>query len=231
MTKVKQKLPFFLFISVLCVCVATSVFLRISSSGENSFTVIVDAGHGGEDGGAVSISGKCEKDFNLDTSLRLSEALENMGYKTVLTRSSDCDTDGKEGFHKREDILSRLDFTEKYPNSIFVSVHMNSSGSETDKGFQVFFGTKNEKSKLLAQSIYSAVAEKAYVSRLREVKKTPDSVYIMKNSKVPSVLVECGFISNKTDEELLSDADYRKDLAYVLALGIDGFIKSEGLFP
>lgn len=226
MTNVKQKFPFFVFVSVLCACFFTSVFLGAEPTVTDGFVIIVDAGHGGEDGGAVSLSGKCEKDFNLDTALRLSEALESMGYETVLTRTEDCDTDGEEGFHKRKDILERLALTEKYPDSVFVSVHMNSSGSETDKGFQVFFGTENEESETLAQKIWSEVESKAYVSRLREVKKTPDSVYIMKNSKVPSVLVECGFISNKTDEQLLSDPEYRKDLAYVLALGIDGFIRS-----
>ena len=66
---------------------------------------------------------------------------------------------------------------------------------------------------------------KAYTSRLREVKQTPDSVYIMKNSKVPSVLAECGFISNKTDEKLLSDPEYRQSLAFVLASAIRGFAK------
>ena len=221
----KEKIPVFVFAAVLLLLTLLLPALSVPTAADRGFVVIIDPGHGGDDGGAVSVSGKCEKDFNLDLSLRLSDALEKMGIKTVLTRTEDCDTDGEEGFHKRKDILERLAFTEKYPDSVFVSVHMNSSTSENDKGFQVFYGTKNERSKLLAEKIYSEVSLKAYTSRLREVKQTPDSVYIMKNSKVPSVLAECGFISNKTDEKLLSDPEYRQSLAFVLASAIRDFAK------
>ncbi len=223
----KNKLPFITFVLVLCICFAAFPLLQ-SEGTEEDFVIILDAGHGGEDGGAVSASGKCEKDLNLDMTLKLSEKLSSMGYETVLTRTEDSDTDNETGFNKRKDILNRLAFTEKYPNSVFISVHMNSSTSPNDKGFQVFYGKKNGLSVNLAEAVHFTVENFAYTSRLREVKIAPDSVYLMVNSSVPSALVECGFISNKTDETLLLDEKYRDGLSYSIACGIDKFCVESG---
>lgn len=223
----KNKLPFITFVLVVFSCIIALPFLRSEGKQEN-FVIILDAGHGGDDGGAVSISGKCEKDLNLDMTLKLAENLQSLGYEIVFTRTDDSDTDEQEGFNKRKDILNRLSLSEKNPNSLFISVHMNSSTSSQDKGFQVFYGNKNEISKTLAESIYYSVEKFAYTSRLREVKKAPDSVYLMNNCTVPSVLVECGFISNKTDESLLCDEKYREDMSYILACGIDKFCMENG---
>lgn len=224
----KNKIPLITFLAALILLFVCAPFLK--TEGEcGDFVIIIDPGHGGDDGGAVSAGGICEKELNLDFALKLSSSLESLGYKTVMTRSDDADTDGEEGFHKRKDILNRLSFTEKYPKSIFVSVHMNSSTSSNDKGFTVFHGRKNEKSRILAEKIYSEVGSRAYVSRLRDVKNAPDSVYLMNNCEVPAILLECGFISNRTDEELLTDEKYREDLAYIIAGGIDAYCRENSV--
>ena len=213
----KKELSLLVFTVILVACVAVLPFIQ-SEGVQEDFVIIIDAGHGGDDGGAVSIGGICEKDLNLAMSKSLSSNLEAMGYHVIMTRTDDTDTDGEEGFNKRKDILNRLKYTEQYPNS-----HMNSSTSSTDKGFTVFYGEKNELSKKIAENIYYAVENFAYTSRLRDVKEAPDSVYLMNNCTVPAILVECGFISNKTDEALLIDEKYREDLSYILACGIDKF--------
>ena len=219
----KKELSLLVFTVILVACVAVLPFIQ-SEGIQEDFVIIIDAGHGGDDGGAVSIGGICEKDLNLAMSKSLSSNLEAMGYHVIMTRTDDTDTDGEEGFNKRKDILNRLKYTEQYPNSLFISVHMNSSTSSTDKGFTVFYGEKNELSKKIAENIYYAVENFAYTSRLRDVKEAPDSVYLMNNcGMVPAILVECGFISNKTDEALLIDEKYREDLSYILACGIDKF--------
>ena len=218
----KKELSLLVFTVILVACVAVLPFIQ-SEGVQEDFVIIIDAGHGGDDGGAVSIGGICEKDLNLAMSKSLSSNLEAMGYHVIMTRIDDTDTDGEEGFNKRKDILNRLKYTEQYPNSLFISVHMNSSTSSTDKGFTVFYGEKNELSKKIAENIYYAVENFAYTSRLRDVKESPDSVYLMNNCTVPAILVECGFISNKTDEALLIDEKYREDLSYILACGIDKF--------
>ncbi len=218
----KKELSLLVFTVILVACVAVLPFIQ-SEGVQEDFVIIIDAGHGGDDGGAVSIGGICEKDLNLAMSKSLSSNLEAMGYHVIMTRTDDTDTDGEEGFNKRKDILNRLKYTEQYPNSLFISVHMNSSTSSTDKGFTVFYGEKNELSKKIAENIYYAVENFAYTSRLRDVKEAPDSVYLMNNCTVPAILVECGFISNKTDEALLIDEKYREDLSYILACGIDKF--------
>ena len=218
----KKELSLLVFTVILVACVAVLPFIQ-SEGVQEDFVIIIDAGHGGDDGGAVSIGGICEKDLNLAMSKSLSSNLEAMGYHVIMTRTDDTDTDGEEGFNKRKDILNRLKYTEQYPNSLFISVHMNSSTSSTDKGFTVFYGEKNELSKKIAENIYYAVVNFAYTSRLRDVKEAPDSVYLMNNCTVPAILVECGFISNKTDEALLIDEKYREDLSYILACGIDKF--------
>lgn len=218
----KKELSLLVFTVILVACVAVLPFIQ-SEGIQEDFVIIIDAGHGGDDGGAVSIGGICEKDLNLAMSKSLSSNLEAMGYHVIMTRTDDTDTDGEEGFNKRKDILNRLKYTEQYPNSLFISVHMNSSTSSTDKGFTVFYGEKNELSKKIAENIYYAVENFAYTSRLRDVKESPDSVYLMNNCTVPAILVECGFISNKTDEALLIDEKYREDLSYILACGIDKF--------
>ncbi len=187
--------------------------------------IILDPGHGGEDGGAVGISGSVEKDLNLDLAKKMAELFSGAGYEVILSRSGDEDTDGRDGFYKRKDILARLALAEQYPNSVFISIHMNSSTSEKDKGFQVFYGLKNGRSSELAEAIYASVFKNMEVTRLREVKKAPETVYLMKNLTIPAVLIECGFISNRSDATLLNDPAYRENLAFVLYNGIVDFIE------
>lgn len=213
----------------LCLCVMVVALICGFAVSENTSTIIIDPGHGGVDGGAVGVNGVCEKDLNLLLSINLKEHFENKGYRVVMTRYIDTDTDEREGFHKKEDIQNRLKLSEKYgPNAVYLMIHMNASTSSSDKGFQVFYGSVDKRrSGLLAESIYECVEEYATVTRLREVKEAPGTVYLSRNISIPCVLIECGFISNETDANLLGTPEYRKNLAYVIYCGVERYLTSE----
>ncbi len=213
---------------IIFIFVAFFAVIMISgfAVGSNAPVIVIDPGHGGQDSGAVGITGVYEKDLNLQMAEVLKEHFENAGYKVVMTRTEDSDTDGKDGFDKTSDIVNRQKICESYgENALFLMVHMNASTSSNDKGFQVFYGTGNVDASLsLAQNIYNSIADAAMVTRLREVKEAPKTVYLCKNVKVPCVLIECGFITNSADTAFLCSEEYRKDLAYVIFNGVQTYL-------
>jgi len=194
---------------------------NILSDSDNVFSlVILDAGHGGADCGAIGVNDVYEKDLNLSTVLMLRDLCELAGFDCVLTRSTDDDTDGDTlSFNKTADIYARRDLAEKYPDSLFVSIHMNYSTGKNDRGFQVFYGINGEAA---AAEIHDAVEKSSLAYRMREVVESPSNIYLMKHIQSPAVLVECGFISNEGDAELLYDNLYREKLSLVLFSAIFG---------
>ncbi len=190
-------------------------------------TVIIDPGHGGADGGAIGLHDVPEKHFNLSTALKLYDLMLLCGYDAKLTRNSDDDTDGEAGFNKKNDIFSREELGKKYPEAVFLSIHMNSSTSVKDKGFQVFYGNKNSESYSLGEYIYKGMSESNLATRMRELKASPTTVYLMKNLKNPCVLIECGFIKNAEDFALLSDEKYRQKLAMVFLSATNGYLTAK----
>lgn len=216
------------FLCLLAVILYSSpLFTEIDKIKPHNYTVIIDPGHGGADGGAEGLADMSEKYYNLDISLRLRDIFLLAGYEVVMTRCDDGDTDKEEGFNKKKDILAREKLADEYPDSIFLSIHINSSPASRDKGFQVFYGTENEDSKALAEALHQLMTEKNLATRMREVKKAPESVYLMQNIENPCVLLECGFISNEEDVALLSDKKYRQKLAMVFFAATEKFIDKE----
>ena len=183
--------------------------------------VIVDAGHGGADGGAVARDGTPEKIFTLDLSERLCVFLQILGRTPVMTRTADEDTDGDPTrFDKRGDILARKALADRYPGSPFVSVHINLSRSPNDRGFQIFYGTVSPSSELYAASVQSTVAKTGLCTRIREVKKAPSTVWLQHHVASPCVLAEYGFLSNDEDLARLKQEEYRDALMFATAIGI-----------
>lgn len=185
--------------------------------------VIIDAGHGGTDGGATGLQGVSEKHFNLSTAMKMRDIFILAGYDVKMTRTMDDDTDGHEGFSKTEDIYARENLGKEFPEAIFLSVHMNFSPASRDKGFQVFYGKKNDLSKTLAEYIHSEMTDSGLATRMREVKKNPETVYLMNHLENPCVLLECGFIGNEEDFALLSDEVYREKLALIFFTATEKF--------
>lgn len=219
---------FFIILSVLlCLTfMANSSARVVSSKPKEQNTVIIDAGHGGEDGGAIGIDGTVEKDINLDIALKLRDILKFYGFNVIMTRTEDvmtCD-DGLDSLRKRKvsDIHNRFDLMQKYPDAVFISVHQNKFDDSSQHGTQVFYSGNNEKSKALARSIQASVASVLQPDNSRVVKKSGSGIYLLYHAKIPAVLVECGFISNSAEVKKLKDENYRMKLAILIA---DGLLK------
>lgn len=189
-------------------------------------TVIVDAGHGGDDGGAIGIDGTVEKDINLDIALKLEKILKFYGFNVIMTRTQDvmtCD-DGLDSLRKRKisDIHNRFELMRKNPDAIFISVHQNKFKDSSQHGTQVFYSGNDERSKELAEAIQTSVTLILQRKNDRVVKKSGSGIYLIYHAKIPAVLVECGFISNSDEVKKLKDESYRMKLAILIA---DGLLK------
>lgn len=189
-------------------------------------TVIVDAGHGGDDGGAIGIDGTVEKDINLDIALKLEKILKFYGFNVIMTRTQDvmtCD-DGLDSLRKRKisDIHNRFELMRKNPDAIFISVHQNKFEDSSQHGTQVFYSGNDERSKELAEAIQTSVTLTMQRKNDRVVKKSGSGIYLLYHAKIPAVLVECGFISNSDEVKKLKDESYRMKLAILIA---DGLLK------
>lgn len=191
-----------------------------STQTERLPTIVIDAGHGGADGGCEGYDGSCEKDYNLSSAKKLRVFFDMAGFETIMTRETDDDTDGDAGtFSKKKDIRNRVELAESIPNSVMLSLHANLSTAEKDKGFTAFYGVRHESSQLLAEKITKACADTNLCTRIRDVKKAPSTVYIQQSVDRVSVLIECGFLSNHEDLALLKNDAYRQKLMFAVFRG------------
>ena len=199
-------------------------FISTSAKAENIKTVILDAGHGGFDGGAVASDGTVEKDINLKISGYLSQMLKSAGYKVILSRETDVSTDDVEtdaiAIRKRSDLQNRLNLMKDYPDGVFVSIHLNKFTTSSARGSQVFYNGKISDSKVLGECIQSNIIKLLQPENTRVNKQATKSTYILYNATIPAVLVECGFLSNKAELELLKDTEYQKKMAFCCFSGI-----------
>ncbi len=232
---VKLKKIYFLIIPLLiCSIIFTSSFrirygknsTAASTSGYNNLPVIIiDPGHGGFDGGTSTSDGMPEKDINLSISLKLKKMLDLFGFKTVITRESDVSLED-EGLStirskKTSDIHNRMAIMESIDNSVFVSIHQNHYPIERYSGTQVFYSRNfSDESINLAENIQESVVNLIQPNNTRLIKECGNSVYLIYNAVKPAVLVECGFLSNNNEAELLKTEVYRYKISYCIALGI-----------
>ncbi|MEG0314495.1 MAG: N-acetylmuramoyl-L-alanine amidase [Erysipelotrichaceae bacterium] len=187
----------------------------------NGINVVVDAGHGGMDGGARAGDIQ-EADLNLSIAKYISEGLKGMGAKVTLTRSDNSDLAGNTtGRRKKEDMLKRINIINSEPIDLFISVHMNAYSNSGVSGSQIFYQKNNVESEKLGKLIDENI-KKVTNSKLL-IKK--GDYYILNKSKKTGVLIECGFISNAKDKKKLVDDNYRKELAEGINNGIVAYIK------
>ena len=198
---------------------------------ENVKTVILDAGHGGFDGGAVALDGTVEKDINLSIALSLKDMLERSGYYVIMTREEDTSTESDSGeklaSRKKSDLKNRLEIMSDYPQSIFVSVHLNKFTTSAARGSQVFYSGNDNESKVLGDFIQNSIIKLLQPDNYRVNKKATSSTYILHNAKVPAVLVECGFLSNPQELEKLKNSEYQKQMAFCIYCGIAEYYTNE----
>ena len=189
---------------------------------EPEITVIIDAGHGGEDSGAV-VNGLIEKDINLPIALKLRDMLVASGYRVVMTRDSDISIYDSTASTVREKKVSDMKNREKIINSseknILISIHQNKFEQSKYSGAQIFYSGNNENSVLLAEEIRKSVTSLLQPYNRRELKKDSGSIYILKKAKVPAIIVECGFLSNPEEGAKLADEKYQSEMAFAIYCG------------
>lgn len=217
---------FFSFLSAL-LYVRENAVRGVNNSSLN-VTVVIDAGHGGVDPGSVSADGLLEKDVNLDIALKLNEILTEKGVSTRLVRDTDTDISDPECSSVREkkvsDIHNRFALVNETPGSVLVSIHQNFYEETKYSGTQVFYSANNDESRLLAQCIQSAVVAGLQPDNTRQIKASGDSIYLLYRAERPSVMVECGFLSNPEESKKLADSEYRQSMAHYIADGIMNYL-------
>lgn len=182
--------------------------------------IVLDAGHGGEDCGAVGVNGVYEKDLNLALANLLAAQLRAAGHQVVLTRTDDrllYDPATVEKGHKKStDLASRAQIANSYEGAVLVSIHMNSFPQEGVHGLQVWYGAKDEEGAALARAIQEKCNTYLQAENKKTAKASTGNMYLLDRTEVPSVLVECGFLTNYRECTLLCDPGYQKELSLVL---------------
>ena len=191
--------------------------------------IVVDAGHGGEDGGAVSADGVVESHINLAIAQDVNALLMFLGEDTRMTRTEDVSIHSQdaETLHQKKvsDLKNRVELVNSTPNAILLSIHQNSlPKSKSVHGAQVFYG-KVGTSDLYAHSMQEAL-NRAINDKEKDAKEIAPTIYLMKNVTAPAVLVECGFLSNSSDSTMLQQENYQKKLAVVIAAGFLNAVNS-----
>lgn len=203
----------------LCVWQGKLVKQAFLPTKEQSFRIILDAGHGGEDGGAVSPGGIKESDVNLAIVLKTEQMLGFLGEPTLLLRKEDVSLhdSGAETLREKKvsDLKNRVSRVSEHPNAILVSIHQNTYPEPQYRGAQVFYAPTAD-SQQIASGIQKTLAARLQPENTRQEKQIPDNVYLMNHIENRAVLVECGFLTNPAEEILLTLDNYQKKLAIVL---------------
>ena len=185
--------------------------------------VIIDAGHGGEDPGAIGHGEIYEKDLNLEIAKTLGKQLEERGFAVMYTRTEDkllyLEEENIKGIRKISDLKNRCKIAAEYPDAIFVSIHMNSFGNPKYSGLQVYYSENNENSRLLATKIQTSVKDTLQNDNDRVVKEGKN-MYVMENVTNTAVLIECGFLTNRGECEKLCEKEYQNRLSLAIVCGI-----------
>jgi N-acetylmuramoyl-L-alanine amidase len=217
-----------LLIVILIVVLSIGYFDVYFERAGNSFphsiskVILIDAGHGGIDGGAVGSTGTIEKNINLSIAKKLKGYLEEQGYAVIMIRETD------EGLYlpygtirnkKNQDLKTRKSFIDEYKVDVFLSIHLNKFAEEKYYGAQVFYLKENRESQKLA-NIMQKELQTILNRGNKRVEKPSNDYYLFKGNTIPSVIVECGFLSNHEEEALLNNDEYQNKLAWAIFSGL-----------
>jgi N-acetylmuramoyl-L-alanine amidase len=222
----------FIAIALITNAIASAANLCVDAyveASSNKRTVIIDAGHGGEDCGAIGVNGVYEKDLNLNISFKLGEYLSEAGYDVIYTRNDDkllyTEAENIKGMRKIYDLKNRIAIANEIENGLFISIHMNSYGSASASGLQVYYSQETEGSRKLASEIQKQVKESVQPENKRAI-KSGENMYLLENSTNDAVLIECGFLSNPAECEKLLEKEYQKELCFAILCGIINYDKN-----
>lgn len=236
-----MKFKKFIFPCICFILLTAFVFLMISAavnikvsvtslSVKSMPAIVIDAGHGGEDGGAVSNSGVLEKNINLSIANDTSALFYLFGFDVTQTRTTDIALDnGENTIRKRKvaDMKKRLEIFNSSKENTIISIHQNKFSESKYHGTQIFYSPNNEKSKQLADGIKFSVKGLLQPDNERECKKADSGIYLLKNTNNPAVIVECGFISNEEECNNLLSSEYQKQMAFSITAGFLSYYNTD----
>ena len=193
--------------------------------------IIIDAGHGGEDGGAVVQDNIVEKDINLAIAQKTNDILSLFGFKTYMVRETDkliYDSDSKTQRQKKNsDLRNRLSLMNNYENCLYISIHQNKYEDSRIWGAQTFYSPNDEQSPILAEFIQGSIISLTQPNNKRVIKKTGTNVFVIYNATKPAIMVECGFMSNNDELSKLKDDKYQSQMSFSISNGILNYYISE----
>lgn len=237
-----RQMSFFVVFSAVCLTLVSVTYIigeRVNDIGKGGekdvfaspderMTIIIDAGHGGLDGGAMTEDGVLEKHLNLSVAKKVERILRLADVNVVMTREDDVMLADESSKHKKQDDLNaRLHAADAYEKCVFVSIHMNKFPVEKYSGLQVYYSKNNSESKLFADAIQEKTVAVLQSDNARLTKAADSAIYILNNIKVPAVLVECGFLSSKAEALLLQEEVYQEKLAAVISCAVLDVIASQ----
>ncbi len=229
----KKYFSLLLSIFVLVSAVFVQRVENVSSSAITSEVpvIIIDAGHGEFDGGAVANDGTFEKDINLEISLKANDILTCFGYKTRMVRITDTATHNRALTTIRDkkvsDTRNRTKLMDEYSNCIYLSIHQNKYEVSSIWGTQTFYSPNCIESQRIAEFIQSIIISELQPTNHRQIKASGSNIYILHHATKPAVMVECGFISNPNELSKLKDNEYQSKIAFLIANGIINYNISE----
>lgn len=217
----------FSFVCVLSVFSIGKDYSQVSVNYSDRVNLVIDAGHGGIDAGAVGVDNSLEKTINLSIAKKLYDFAMVSGISAFLVRDGDylCYNAGDDT--SRSDLYNRFDYINSIPNANLISIHQNHFSDEKEYGMQIWYSPNDDLSKVMADSILGITKNNLQKNNTRQNKKSDNSYYLLHKAKVPSVMVECGFMSNKEENALLQNDSYQNKLAYSIMLGFSEYLVKE----
>lgn len=226
----KRKIEVWVAVFLLIISVVVSAWSVQRVSGKSNMEkkkILIDAGHGGADPGKVSSDKTLEKDINLEIAKGLGAYLKKQGMEVYYTRQKDCGLYGENSKNKKaEDMYKRCQIAENVQPDLMISIHQNSYTDSEVSGAQVFYYETSEKSKALGEAIQEGLVECADPSNHRKAKAN-ESYYILKKTACPTVIVECGFLSNQKECQRLKSPTYQKKLVKGIYRGILRYLQEQ----
>lgn len=205
---------------------AAQVSGNTKSQGNNREVIAVDPGHGGGDPGMIGVDNLKEKGINLEIARKLERVLTEKGYRVVMTRKEDQGLYDPSALNKKaQDMQRRIALLEEVSPVLTVSIHQNSYSDPSVRGPQVFYYESSQEGKKFAQAVQEEMNQKLLPQRPRQIKGNT-SYYLLKRSKGTLVIVECGFLTNPEEAELLQKEEYQQKVAGAVADGIESYLNS-----
>ncbi|MBR3601400.1 MAG: N-acetylmuramoyl-L-alanine amidase [Lachnospiraceae bacterium] len=232
----------FFILLIVCICLSAillipqtniptfsgkSFFKKNTNNFSPQFTVVIDAGHGGKDPGKVGFSGSLEKNINLQIALNLKDILEAQDINVIMTREEDKELTTNDTNRKISDMKERVNLIEENHANLVISIHQNSYTSPEVYGAQCFYRTNSPEGKELASIIQNQIITSTNQTKIRDIKGNSD-YYLLKYSPIPTVIAECGFLSNPEEEKLLLSEEYQRKIAWAIHLGVLQYLNQKG---